>query len=245
MTVPGGIKIGCCGFPVGRDEYYERLAAVELQSTFYEPPESDLVKKWRSEAPEGFEFSVRAWQLITHPPESPTYSKLKTPLPASKEQCYGFFRPTVEVLWAWERTREVAVALGARVVVFQSPQGFVPSAGNKRNMEHFFISIERRKLVLGWEPGPGWEESEVGAICRELNLMHVVDPFKGRAASSGLRYYRLYGRKGHKYKYTENDLTTLNKLTEKYPNSYFMFCNTHMFDDAIRLKGMFGQAESV
>lgn len=242
--VLGGVKIGCCGFPVARDKYYEHFRSVELQSTFYEPPESGLVKKWRAEAPDGFEFTLKAWQLITHPPSSPTYGKLKTPLQPSKEHCYGYFRPTVEVYWAWERTRELAVALEAKIVVFQSPPGFVPSAGNKRNMEHFFASIERRRVVLGWQPGAEWDESEVRAICAELDLIHVVDPFKGRAATSGLRYYCLGGRKGYKYKYSDRDLETLKKLADKYPNSYFMFSNASMFDDAKRLQDLFEKGES-
>jgi len=29
------IKIGCCGFPVGKERYYKEFDVVELQSTFY------------------------------------------------------------------------------------------------------------------------------------------------------------------------------------------------------------------
>ncbi|MCK4617998.1 DUF72 domain-containing protein [Candidatus Aerophobetes bacterium] len=44
------VKIGCCGFPVGKNRYYERFPVVELQKTFYQPPQPAPVKKWRVEA---------------------------------------------------------------------------------------------------------------------------------------------------------------------------------------------------
>jgi len=239
--MPKRVKIGCCGFPVARKKYYEGMGVVELQRTFYEPPGDALLRKWRAEAPRGFEFTLKAWQLITHSPESPTYGKLKTEIHASKRKHYGSFKPTVEVLWAWERTREAAKLLGARVVVFQSPPGFVPSAGNRRNMEGFFTSIERRGLLLGWEPRGRWEPGEVKALCADLGLIHVVDPFRARPVSGGTRYFRLHGKGGYGYKYTEKDIGALAGLASENPGAYFMFNNVHMFDDALALKRALGE----
>jgi len=44
------VRIGCCGFPVGKSRYYERFPVVELQKTFYQLPQSATVKKWQVEA---------------------------------------------------------------------------------------------------------------------------------------------------------------------------------------------------
>ena len=44
------VKIGRCGFPVGKNRYYERFPMVELQKTFSQPPQLTTVKKWREEA---------------------------------------------------------------------------------------------------------------------------------------------------------------------------------------------------
>jgi len=69
------IKVGCCGFPVARKEYFKNFSLVEVQQTFYKPPRMETAFKWRSAAPPEFEFAVKAWQLITHAPSSPTYRK--------------------------------------------------------------------------------------------------------------------------------------------------------------------------
>ena len=70
------VRVGCCGFPVSRPRYFKSFGVVEVESGFYQPPKPSTAERWRSEAPEGFQFMVKAWQLITHPPTSPTYRKL-------------------------------------------------------------------------------------------------------------------------------------------------------------------------
>ncbi|MFQ6672762.1 MAG: DUF72 domain-containing protein, partial [Candidatus Tectimicrobiota bacterium] len=39
---------------------------VEVQQTFYQPPWRTTAERWRWQAPEGFAFSPKAGQLITH-----------------------------------------------------------------------------------------------------------------------------------------------------------------------------------
>ncbi|MEM0022835.1 MAG: DUF72 domain-containing protein, partial [Archaeoglobaceae archaeon] len=100
------MKIGCCGFPIAMEKYFEKFEVVEVQKTFYKPPSIDTAKKWRELAPQSFEFTVKAWQIITHPPSSPTYRKAKL----SVEDA-GFFKPIKTVFDAWEITRQIAKAL--------------------------------------------------------------------------------------------------------------------------------------
>jgi len=33
------VRIGCCGFPIARNKYYKTFPVVEVQRTFYQPPE--------------------------------------------------------------------------------------------------------------------------------------------------------------------------------------------------------------
>jgi len=48
-------------------EYYCRyFTTVEIDATFYEPPPQALVEDWDKKSPEGFRFSVKAWQKFTH-----------------------------------------------------------------------------------------------------------------------------------------------------------------------------------
>jgi len=43
------IKVGCCGFPVNRREYFRHLQLVEIQQTFYQPPRAETARRWRRE----------------------------------------------------------------------------------------------------------------------------------------------------------------------------------------------------
>lgn len=75
------VKVGCCGFPVSRARYFGAFGVVEVQRTFYQPPAKELAEKWKRQSPGDFEYTLKAWQLITHEPTSPTYRKLKTAIP--------------------------------------------------------------------------------------------------------------------------------------------------------------------
>ena len=118
------VKIGCCGFPVSKEKYYKNFDVVEIQKTFYQPPEEKMVLKWREEAPDDFEFTLKAWQLITHEASSPTYRRLKLKIPESKKKNYGFFKPSDEVWEAWEKTEKMAQILKPKIIVFQCPPRF-------------------------------------------------------------------------------------------------------------------------
>jgi len=54
------IEIGCCGCPVSRKRYFEQFPVVEIQQTFYLPPQILLAQKWRREAPKDFEYTIKA-----------------------------------------------------------------------------------------------------------------------------------------------------------------------------------------
>lgn len=234
------VKVGCCGFPVRRDLYFRHFPCVEVQQTFYQPPEERTLRKWRQEAPEGFEFTVKAWQLITHEPRSPTYRRLRIRLSEGELGQCGGFRPTEKVLWAWEVTKASALLLGARIVVFQTPPSFRPEAEAIANLRAFFSSIDREGLLLGWEPR-GWPSDVVAGLCRELDLIHVVDPFKGEATWGSLRYWRLHGVASYKYRYSEEELLALRDRIRGDRPHYVMFNNTDMFEDAKRFLELLGK----
>lgn len=120
------VLVGCCGWAGARWKYFEDFPVVELQTTFYQPPSVALAEKWRAVAPADFVFALKAWQLITHPASSPTYRRLRRPVPPEQRDRYGFFRPTGEVWEAWLTTRAIARALRAAVIVFECPASFTP-----------------------------------------------------------------------------------------------------------------------
>ena len=112
------LLVGCCGWAEAHSKYFTDFPVIEIQSTFYQPPSPELAEKWRREAPADFIFTLKAWQLITHPASSPTYRKLKVAIDAKKADRYGHFRPTEEVWEAWQATKTIAAALQAAVIVF-------------------------------------------------------------------------------------------------------------------------------
>ena len=227
------IKVGCCGFAGAQKEYYELFKVIEIQQTFYQLPETKTAERWRMAAPPGFEFTMKAWQLITHVPSSPTYRRLRERIEPGKADCYGSFRPTREVLEAWKRTAAFARTVGASIIVFQCPASFRPQAQNGKNMRAFFSKIDREGFTLTWEPRGAWPDDLVVRLCEELGLIHCVDPFKNEALFGDMDYFRLHGIGGYQYTYTDDELKELKKKTGRKP-AYVMFNNTSMKEDALR-----------
>lgn len=226
-------KIGCCGWAESQNNYFRDFGVVEVQETFYQPERIEKYEKWRKAAPTGFEFAVKAWQLITHEPSSPTYRKLKVAIPTAKKSCYGSFRPTEEVFAAWEVMDLIAQALETKMILFQSPSSFSPSLDNKGNLRTFFKTIDRRDYSLCWEPRGNWENKDIRRICSDLDLVHCVDPFKSKPMHGKVRYFRLHGRPGYnlRYRYSEEDLQELLGMIDR-KTVYVLFNNLNMLNDA-------------
>lgn len=72
------IQIGRRGFPKARRKYYELFKVVELRNTFYDIPSIKRAEKTRREAPEDFESTVKARQVITHSYTSPAWKKIRS-----------------------------------------------------------------------------------------------------------------------------------------------------------------------
>lgn len=229
------VHIGCCGFVRARPEYYRHFEVVEVQQTFYRPPRPATVQAWRDEAPAGFAFTIKAWQVITHPVSSPTYRKAGL-LPDAPPDHFGFFRATDEVFQAWNRTREIAEVLHAPVVLFQCPASFDPTADHIANLVTFLRQVDRGGLTFAWEPRGPWSDSMVRDLCGELNLLHAVDPFLRQPVTEERAYYRLHGRTGYRYHYTDPDLEQLTAWCSSYAEVYCLFNNVTMWEDALRLK---------
>ena len=228
-----GLHVGCCGFPKARSRYWERFRAVEVQKTFYQPPRIETLRRWRAEAPPGAAFTLKAWQLVTHPASSPTYRRLSRPVPPEARGRCGLFRPTPEVWAAWEATRAAARALEAEVILFQCPARFTPTREHVENLRRFFGSVDRGPFRLAWEPRGAWPPDLVARLCAEFGLVHAVDPFAGASATPALLYYRLHGRGGYRYRYTDGDLEELAALC-RGKDGFVLFNNMAMWDDAAR-----------
>ncbi|MCI0698019.1 DUF72 domain-containing protein [candidate division KSB1 bacterium] len=227
------ITIGCCGFAEAQDKYFAEFPAMEIQQTFYQPPEVETARRWREKASGQFEFALKAWQLITHPATSPTYRRLRKPLLEKARRRVGCFRPTDEVWQAWEIMRQIAEALRARFIVFQCPASFEPITENQSNLRQFFKRIDRGAFQCVWEPRGKWSPEQIRRLCEELNLIDGVDPFQRLPSWGESQYFRLHGIGGYRYKFTEADLCQLADWCQVAP-TWVMFNNTNMREDARR-----------
>lgn len=235
----GELEIGCCGFPVARARYYRLFSSVEIQQSFYQLPRQETVEGWRREAPPGFEFTLKAWQLLTHEASSPTYRRLREPLTERQRRQVGSFRWNAVTREAWERTLELARILQARWVIFQCPARFQETPENRKRMGEFFGRIERSHLTCGWEPRGSWKPQTVEELCRELDLIHVVDPFQARPVTSGRAYFRLHGITGYQHRFQPEELKRLKELCAGFDTVHVFFNNRWMLDDALAFRRSF------
>jgi len=216
------IKVGCCGFPTSMKKYYERFKLVEINRTFYTYPKISTVTGWRDKAPSDFEFTVKAHQDITH--------KLRFKI-----------KPSIQ---AFEQMKRICTALGARILLFQTPASFQPS--KLSDALEFFGRVANENLTIVWETrGAEWEKPEAQSALKkalkQIDVPHVVDPFRSRPAyTSDTAYFRLHGtgRRFYYYQYTDEELKRLHTLTAEFERDdtgvYVLFNNLAMLEDAER-----------
>ncbi len=224
-----------------RQAYAARFHLVEVQQTFYHPPMLATARKWRKEMPPDFDFTLKAWQLITHEAKSPTYRRLRRKLTPEEQRQAGFFQQTPLVHQAWETSREIAQVLAARIILFQCPASFTSTPEHVAHLRRFFEETEREAFHFAWEPRGAWPRELVADLCRDLGLIAAVDPFATPPFPGSLAYFRLHGRGGYRYTYTTNDFVQLAEVLNRYEETYVLFNNLTMWDDARRFAEFYGK----
>ena len=236
------VKIGLCGFSIAIAEYPRRFPVVEVQQTFYQPPAEHVMRRWLAATPTGFEFTIKAWQLITHAGGSPTYRRLRRELTADERAGVGNFRDTPIVAEGWDVTVACAKLLGATAILFQCPASFRPTDENVSNLDAFLRRIQCPKGVrLMWEPRGPWPMDVVADVCARHKLLHVVDPFVNATVTRGVTYFRLHGISGARHVYTDDELLRLRDQIPATGETYVMFNNIPRANDARRFGRLLGQ----
>jgi len=233
-------RIGCCGFAKGREAYYERLSVVEIQQTFYKLPPTDRASAWRLHAPKDFEFVLKAPQLITHRPSSPTYRRLGEQIPASKAHFYGSFQSTSQVAKARKQIETMALELKSQVLLYQCPPSFTPTPENEKNLRRFFGKTHSVQRALELR-GRDWTLDRIQGICSELGVIPVVDPLVQKPLmGKTIAYFRLHGLPAlrYSYAYSPADLRRLHDRVRDLPvkKCYVLFNNFTMFADALKFQ---------
>lgn len=236
--------------PFARKRYYKTYNTVELQNTFYDLPDREYALRLRQEAPKDFIYNMKAWQVITHPPTSPTWRRMKRK-PSGNINNYGYLKPTPENLKAWSQVLDFAKALKALFIVIQTPPSFGYSDRNYQNALRFLKIIEKDNILIGWEPRGSWIRypDKIRDIVCGTGVVHVTDPLRHEPViceRQAYMYFRLHGLGGrevnYRYRYKDSDLETLaNKIVQYIDKHdikevYVMFNNIYMAEDSIRFR---------
>ena len=230
------VRVGLCGFTMAMRSYALHFPVVEIQRTFYDPPDDQRMRKWLATAGPALEFTMKVWQLVTHPSSSPTYRRMRHP-PATRD-APGFFGDSPAVQRGWRRSVECADVLGATAMLFQCPASFTPVPENVERMRRFFERIERPPARLLWEPrGVQWiaERELAHALCRDLGLVHVVDPLVTVPDARSSVYWRLHGPGSAHASYDVAALHRIQRMlieAEPRERAYVMFNNLPRAADA-------------
>ena len=232
------ILVGCCGFPVKRERYFEVLRGVELQNTFYRLVKEESLKKLRESAPGAF-ISIKAPMGITHRWPSPVYRRAGYGKDSSYLSQLGAFRETEAVRSLTETLIKWLEAAGARAVLFQTPASFKQTEENLSQAVEYFRRFRERlrerglKVIVAWEPR-GWTPL-FWDLLDALGVVLAGDPEEIGYPPGDVAYLRLHGRvagRGYGREYFEEEIRRIIENLYSFQRAYIFFNNVRMFNDA-------------
>src|SRR5262245_24582688 len=210
------ITVGCAGFPVPATRYFKEFMFVEIQETHHALPGMGTIRRWRREAPDGFEFAMLA----------------------PREIGQEGFREGKVVETALKTLLEVGKELDSSTAVFVSPPEFVQSRANKAAVKDFLQSVRKKFERIVWEAPMSWDADEAAALAIELKVIPARDPLAHGKLNASVAYYRLPGPAGHKSRYEDPAIEKLAAIAKdaKHKDATYVFTNVDMFADAKRFK---------
>jgi uncharacterized protein YecE (DUF72 family) len=163
------------------------------------------------------------------------YRRLRSPIGEADRDEAGGFRTSPIVLRAWERTLACAAILRATAILFQCPASFRPTDENIERLRAFFGTARRPSGVrMLWEPRGEWPADDVTALCRELDLVHVVDPFVSTTVTPQQTYFRLHGRTGARHVYSMPNSSSWRTCCPPRRVTRRTFCSTTCLASTMR-----------
>src|SRR5258708_5010367 len=210
------ITIGCAGFPVPATRFFKEFLFVEVQETHLAQPGTGTIRRWRREAPPGFEFALLA----------------------PREIGQEGFREGKVTETALRGLLDVAKELDAHTAVFVAPTDFTASRVNKVAVKDFLASVRKKFKRIVWEPPPAWDADEAQKIAAGSGATAARDPLARGPTAPTSGYYRLPGPAGHKSRYEDPAIEKLAVIAHAARNEHatYVFTNVDMFADAKRLK---------
>lgn len=212
--------VGCAGFAVPATRYFKEYLFVEVQETHLAVPGPGTLRRWRREAPKGFEFALLG----------------------PREIGQEGFRDGKVVETALRTLGEVAQELEARAAVFVAPPDFTNSRANKSALKDFLKNVRKQFDTVVWEAGPAWNPDEADELAADTKTLAARDPLQQGLSKRDIAYYRLPGPAGHKSRYEDPAIERLAEIAQGglAQNATYVFTNVDMFADAKRFKRAMG-----
>jgi len=203
--------------------YSRAFNFVEVNSTFYQIPPLEEVKRWRELVPSDFQFAVRAHRGILQGRN----------LQSSRD-----------TLAAFDKMKQICSLLKADVMHFQVPASLRVTQTWIGQFRDFVSSVDLGKLRLALEirgVQPSKLPAELLKLMQDRNMIHSVDVSKGEmpAYASDILYSRLFGKGEHNvYQPTDEELAEIDsKVSNSGSQKIVMsFHFVRMYKDAARLK---------
>ena len=210
------LTVGCAGFAVPATRYFKEYLFVEVQETHLAVPGPGTLRRWRREAPEGFEFAMLA----------------------PREVGQEGFRSGKVVETALKSLDEVARELNATTAVFVAPPDFAHSRANKSALKGFLTGVRDRYQRVVFEVGAVWAPDEADSLGEDTGTLAARDPLAHGLSKRPEAYYRLPGPAGHKSRYEDPAIERLAEIAQDggAQRATYVFTNVDMFADAKRFK---------
>ncbi len=200
-------------------EYYSQFFnTVEVNSSFYRPPNPEYVYNWSRRVPEGFLFTVKLWQKFTHPK---MYKEATGEEAAISQQDVDTFNRSIEPLVRYGK-------LGALLAQFP------PSFKNEGYGQQMLAAVTRifgeYRLAVELRHRSWSDDPNTTRLLKENNVawVRIDEPkFKSSIAedlpiTSDMAYLRFHGRNAemwwtgdsatrYQYLYSPEEITELSE----------------------------------
>jgi uncharacterized protein YecE (DUF72 family) len=228
-------------YPAGKinelEFYSQFFDTVEVNSSFYRPPDPGIAANWAKRTPPSFRFSVKLWQKFTHPK---MFKEATGETAAISREDVDIFKQSLEPLAG-------AGKLGALLAQF--PPSFKSDAYGRQIIGALANAFGQYRLAVelrhrSWSDDKGTEK----LLC-ELNVAWVqIDEPKFSSSiapevpvTADMAYFRFHGRNAadwwtgdaetrYKYLYSEDEAKELAEKVRKaaaQTKQLFAFFNNH------------------
>jgi uncharacterized protein YecE (DUF72 family) len=255
MAAAAGIYIGTSGwsypkgegtwqgffYPPGKInelEYYSQFFnTVELNSSFYRPPDPGYVYNWAKKTPRGFLFAVKLWQKFTHPK---MYQEATGEAAVIEQKDVDIFKKCLEPLVK-------AGKMGALLAQF--PPSFKNDGYGRQMLGALARTFGEYKVAVELRNRTWSDDANTAGLLRENGLAWVqIDEPKFSTSialevpvTADFAYFRFHGRNAkdwwsgdgeqrYRYHYNEKEIGELAermKAAGEKTKMMFAFFNNH------------------